>query len=357
MQSYKVKVIAECGVNHNGDPSLAKEMIDVAYEAGADFVKFQTYQTDQLLKKECPMAQYQIENLGENKSQYEMLKQYELSEAQFHALYEYSQKKGIAFLSTPFDLFSLELLIQLGMKTIKISSGDLTNAPLLMMAAQKGLNIILSTGMASIEEIDAALAVLHWGYQYADRMPTSLRELLNEAPKNFSHTLYDRVCLLHCLSDYPAPAEHVNLRAIQTLSKRYSLEVGFSDHTLGDHIACAAIALGAGVVEKHFTLNPNFPGPDHKASLAPKDLIKFIQNVRDVERALGDGVKQARGKEVETAQLVRKGLYAKNFIAKHQVIREEDLLCLRPAARYTPLFYWDHINKPAEQEYQPGEPL
>lgn len=352
-----VKIIAECGVNHNGDISLAKEMIDVAVESGADFVKFQTYKTENLVKKQCPMAEYQVTNLQENKSQYEMLKQYELSESNFLELFEYSQKKGIKFLSTPFDIESLLLLIRLGLKTIKISSGDLTNAPLLLEAAKSELEIILSTGMACLEEIDAAMAVLYWGYHNGQNEPESFQEILKFPPFEFSKLLYRKVSLLHCLSDYPARVEYVNLKAIKTLSDRYQLRTGYSDHTLGYHITCAAVALGAGVIEKHFTLNRNLPGPDHKASLIPSELTTMVKSIRDIENAMGDGIKKPQGNEIATALLVRKGLYVKNNIAKDQIITANDVACLRPVTSHSPTLFWDCINKKAEKDYSVGDPL
>ena len=353
----KVKIIAECGVNHNGDITLAKEMIDVACESGADFVKFQTYKTDNLVKKECPMAQYQITNLQENKSQYEMLKQYELSEDKFRALYEYCQKKEIQFLSTPFDRESLVFLIRLGLKTIKISSGDLTNAPLLLDAARKDVKVILSTGMAFFEEIDDALAVLYWGYHNPKNEPKSFRDILKFRPKDFSKDLFEKVFLLHCLSDYPAHVEHVNLKAMKALEDRYFLQTGYSDHTLGTHISCAAVALGACIIEKQFTLDRALPGPDHKASLTPVELKSMVKSIRDIEQAMGDGIKKPRGNEKETALLVRKGLYTKKCIAKDQVITDDDITCLRPASNHSPIFYWDYINRKAEKDYNIGDPI
>jgi N-acetylneuraminate synthase len=352
----KVTIIAECGVNHNGDLGLAKEMIHVAYEANADYVKFQTYKTENLIKKDCPMAQYQIDNLEEQKSQFDMLKKYELSEDNFCELYEYSQNLGIKFLSTPFDIDSLEFLYGLGLKTIKISSGDLTNAPLLLKASKKDLSLILSTGMATLEEIDAALSVVYWGY-YSKKEPTSYQEILDFSNEGFSKDLYEKVHLLHCLSDYPAPVEKLNLQAIKVLKDRYAIPIGYSDHTLGTHIPSAAVALGACVIEKHFTLDRALPGPDHKASLVPEELISMVQQIRDIELAIGDGIKSPTENEKETSKLVRKGLYAKNFIASGQNINDDDIICLRPETRSSPVLFWDFVNQKASKDFNPGDPL
>lgn len=352
----KVTVIAECGVNHNGDLKLAKEMIHAAYEANADYVKFQTYKTENLIKKDCPMAQYQIDNLEEQKSQFDMLKQYELSEDNFCELYEYSQKVGIKFLSTPFDMGSLEFLYRLGLKTIKISSGDLTNAPLLLEASKKDLSLILSTGMATLAEIDVALSVVYWGY-YSKREPTSYQEILDFSPQRFSNYLSEKIHLLHCLSDYPAPMENLNLQAIKVLKDRYAIPIGYSDHTLGTHVPAAAVALGACVIEKHFTLDRALPGPDHKASLIPEELIRMVQQIRDIELAIGEGIKRPTENEKETAKLVRKGLYAKKFIASGQNITANDIICLRPETRSSPVLFWNFVNQKASKDFNPGDPL
>lgn len=353
----KVTIIAECGVNHNGSLALAKEMIDVAFESEADYVKFQTFKVDSLVKKESPMASYQIKNLKESKSQYEMLKEYELQEKDFIELYEYSKKRGIKFLSTPFDFESLHFLISLGLDIIKISSGDLTNAPLLFTAAKNQMKLILSTGMANLEEVKTALSVLQWGYKRAGERPISLNQI-SEYSKSLPYTeLYEKVVLLHCLSDYPAASEFINLSAMATLEKCFSLKVGYSDHSLGTHISVAAVAMGASVIEKHFTLDRNLPGPDHQASLTPDDLKNMVREIRDVELAIGDGIKEPRGSEKETSMIVRKSLYAKDFIQKGKKIRDEDVVCMRPSSSNSPTEYWDIIGSIAKKDYMPGDSL
>lgn len=357
MFENNVIIIAECGVNHNGDVLLAKEMIDVAYEAGADFVKFQTYKVDALITKECPMATYQIENLNETKSQYQMLKAYELKEEEFHELFEYAQKRNIKFLSTPFDLESLNFLISLGLDTVKISSGDLTNALLLFESARNQLKLILSTGMSSLEEVRQSLALVHWAY-----FNKSDKQLHEEALKKYAckisyEDLFEKVSLLHCLSDYPAPVEHINLKAMKTMEAEFALNIGYSDHSLGTHIAVAAVAMGAKIIEKHFTLDRNLPGPDHKASLLPTELKQLVKEIRDTEKAMGDGLKVPRGNEFEVAQIVRKSLYAKKKISTGEIITKEDIICLRPMHRNSPMQYWDFLNEKSKQDYNPGDPL
>jgi N-acetylneuraminate synthase len=357
-EKQKVTIIAECGVNHNGDLKLAKEMIDVACDAGADYVKFQTFKVDALVKRDAPMAAYQQNNLKVEKSQYEMLKNYELKENDFKHLYEYTlQKNEAKFLSTPFDVDALHFLRSLGLNIIKISSGDLTNGPLLLETAKAGLSIILSSGMSTLDEVRIALSILKWGYERGQEDPLSLRDILDySSAKNFE-SIAEKVSLLHCLSEYPAPSQLMNLRAMTTLENEFSIPIGFSDHSLGTYIPVAATALGAKVIEKHFTLDQNLPGPDHKASLTPSELKRMVLEIRETESALGNGIKVPRGNEKDTAKIVRKSMYAKGLIKKGQIFTEDNMECLRPENQTSPFHFWDIKGNCASKDYQPGDPL
>ncbi len=354
----KVIIIAECGVNHNGDIELAKEMIDVACEVGADYVKFQTFKVDALVKKDAPMAVYQKNNLKAEKSQYEMLKSYELKESDFKDLYEYAlQKDGAKFLSTPFDLDSLHFLKSLGLNMIKISSGDLTNGPLLLETAKADLSVILSSGMSTLDEVRIALSILKWGYEKGREDPLSLRDLLDYSSDQNFGSIAEKVSLLHCLSEYPAPSQLINLRAMTTLENEFSIPVGYSDHSLGTHIPVAATAMGAKIIEKHFTLDRNLPGPDHKASLTPTELKRMVWEVREIESALGDGLKVPQGNERDTARVVRKSMYAKGLIKQGDILTEDKIDCLRPENKTSPIHFWDIKGSSASKDYQPGDPL
>lgn len=355
----KTIIIAECGVNHNGDINLAKEMIDVASDAKADYVKFQTFKTELLSTADAPMSDYQVRNLGKVDSQFNMLKKLEFSAEQFHILKDYCDSRKIPFLSTPFDFESLDLLINLDVDMIKISSGDLTNGPLLFKAAKSQKKIIISTGMATFEEIKKALSVLAWGYFYPNQEPINFSSMMNFfATKEAQSIINAKVYILQCTSEYPTPSNLVNLNTLKTLKSQFNASVGFSDHTLGYHIAIAAVAMGAAIIEKHFTLNRDFVGPDHKASLMPKELKEMITQIREVENALGDGIKQPVGNEIETARLVRKALYANNNITKDQRISPGDIQVLRPYnGNLEPNAYWDIVNTPAKKDYRKGDPL
>lgn len=354
----KVTIIAECGVNHNGDINRAKAMIDAACEGGADYVKFQTFKVDALVKKDAPLAIYQKTNLKAEKSQYEMLKNYELSENDFECLYEYTINKNVAkFLSTPFDLPSLLFLKSLGLNTIKISSGDLTNGPLLLEAAKLGLSVILSSGMSTLEEIKIALSILKWGYERGSLEPSNLREIMDYAAEKDFRSISEKVSLLHCVSEYPAPSQLINLRAMTTLENEFSIPIGYSDHSLGTHIPVAAVALGAKIIEKHFTLDRDLPGPDHKASLTSNELKEMVYEIREVENALGDGIKIPRGNEKDTAKIVRKGIYAKALIKQGDLLTEDKIECLRPETQTSAVHFWDIKGSSASKDYQPGDPL
>ena len=298
-------IIAEAGVNHNGDIKLAKKLINVAKDAGADTVKFQTFNAEKVVTQNAKKAAYQKETTGAEESQYDLIKKLELTEYDFKELADYAKKKGIIFLSSPFDKKSVDLLDELNVPAYKIASGEITNFPLLKYIAKKEKPIILSTGMATLGEVEEALKIIR-----------------NEGVEG--------IILLHCVSNYPARIEDVNLRAMETLKQSFKLPVGFSDHTLGITALIAAVALGACVIEKHFTLDRNLPGPDHKASLEPDELREMVQAIRDVEKALGDGIKLPTKSEKEIKKVARRSLVAKVDILKGTIIAEDMLDVNRP---------------------------
>ena len=305
-------IIAEAGVNHNGDVSLAKKLIDAAKEAGADAVKFQTFKAEAVVTREAKKAGYQRETTGGEESQFEMIKKLELSERDFGALFDYAREKELIFLSSPFDRGSVDLLAGLGVPAFKIASGEITNFPLLKHIAGKRKPIILSSGMSTLEEIEEALGVIR-------------KEGAEE------------IVLLHCVTSYPAKVEDTNLRAMETLRQAFKLPVGMSDHTVGITIPIAAVALGACVIEKHFTLDKGLQGPDHRASLEPDELKQMVKAIRDVERAFGDGIKRpTKGEEREKA--ARRSIVAKVTIPRGTIIREEMLDIKRPGAGIEPKY-------------------
>lgn len=304
-------VIAEAGVNHNGDLSMARRLIDVAAGCGADAVKFQTFKAEKIATSSAPKAQYQQETTDKTESQLDMLKRLELSADAFQELYKYCKSKTILFLSTPFDEESADLLDELGVAAFKIPSGEITNLPFLTHLARKGKPIILSTGMSWLGEVE-----------------TAVRTLTEAANPN--------IALLHCVSNYPAEPHDANLRAMRTLSDAFAVPVGFSDHTMGIEVALAAVALGARVIEKHFTLDRALPGPDHQASLEPQELKALIQGIRTVETALGDGRKVPRAAELNTAAVARKSLVAACDIPANTTLTKEHITVKRPGNGLTP---------------------
>ena len=298
-------IIGEAGVNHNGDVNLAKKLIDAAKEAGADAIKFQTFKAEELVTRGAVKAQYQKETTSSQESQYDMIKKLELTGRDFEGLFDYAQKKGIVFLSSPFDKTSVDLLDELGVPAFKIPSGEITNFPLLKHIARKRKPIILSTGMSTLGEVEEALEVIR-------------KEGAEE------------IILLHCVSSYPANIEDMNLKAIETLKYAFKLPVGLSDHSIGITIPIAAVALGACVIEKHFTLNKDLPGPDHRASLEPDELKQMIKAIRDVGKAMGSGIKIPTAEEEENKKVARRSLVANVDIPKGAVITEEMLDFKRP---------------------------
>lgn len=315
----KTFVIAEAGVNHNGDEALALQLVDVAKECGADAVKFQTFSADKLVRKGAEKAEYQKRETGEG-DQYAMLKGLEMSEALHHKLVKRCNDIGIEFMSTPFDEDAADFLVSLGMQHIKIPSGEITNHPFLKFLAQKDIPLILSTGMSTLDEINAAVSVI------------AAERFIN----GFISPIEEILTILHCTSNYPADTKDVNLRAMQTIAKSTGLPVGYSDHTLGSAVSTAAVALGAAIIEKHFTIDKNLPGPDHKASLTPFELKELIKQIRDVEYALGSSIKEPTQSELPVRALVRRSLTTVKSLKSGMKISADDVAILRPGTGILP---------------------
>jgi N,N'-diacetyllegionaminate synthase len=327
-----VYIIAEAGVNHNGNPDLALEMVDRAAEAGCDAVKFQTFRAESLVTKRARKAGYQIRNTGTDDGQFAMLKALELSEELHRRLFQACRSRGIEFLSTPFDEPSADLLRALGVARFKVPSGELTNRPLLSHIASFGLPLIVSTGMATLPEIREALSWIH----VDGRRPVP-------------------VTLLHCTSDYPAPFDSVNLTAMATLTAEFGLPVGYSDHTEGLEISFAAVALGACVLEKHFTLDRGLPGPDHRMSLEPGELKALVTGIRHIEAAMGDGIKRPSARETATAELVRKSVVAETLIPAGTTIERSMLSVKRPAGGIPPAQIDQLVGRRTLRALQPDD--
>ncbi|WP_435184116.1 N-acetylneuraminate synthase [Cylindrospermopsis raciborskii G7] len=351
-------IIAEAGVNHNGDISLAKQLIDIAANAGADAVKFQTFQAEKLVSRNAPKAQYQTQTTGTTESQFEMIRKLELSDLDHELLISHAQSRGIQFLSTPFDIPSLHLLTQrFGLKKIKIPSGEITNAPFLLEIARCAERIILSTGMSTLAEVEAALGVLAFGFTTDKAIPQRGDFEQAFASDQGQQELGDRVTLLHCTTEYPAPFREVNLRAMDTLASAFGLAVGYSDHTPGIHVSLAAVARGARIIEKHFTSDRTLPGPDHQASLEPQELNQLVQQIREIEQALGDGIKRPTASEWKNREVARKSLVASRAIKASEVFTEENLTCKRPGTGVSPFSYWETIEQVATRSYDMDETL
>ena len=312
-------IIAEAGVNHNGDPALAKKLIDVAAEAGADLVKFQTFSADRLVTRTAAKADYQNRTTDSKESQHEMLRRLELTTEMHKELIAHCAARGIGFFSTGFDIESVDLLVGLGQDRFKIPSGEITNLPYLRHIGRMGKPVILSTGMAEMEEIQAAI------------------DALEEAG-----TPRTNVTVLHCTTEYPTPMGEVNLRAMLSIQNAFGVEVGYSDHTRGIEVAIAAVALGATVIEKHFTLDRNLPGPDHKASLEPEELKAMVAAIRNIEIALGDGIKRLTPSEAGNRPIARKSLVASRGIRKGEVFSVENIATKRPGTGISPM-RWDAV--------------
>lgn len=312
-------IIAEAGVNHNGDIALAKKLIDIAAESGADLVKFQTFKADKLATRTAKKADYQSESTDSKESQYEMLHRLELTLDMHKELIAHCAMRNIGFFSTGFDIESLDLLAGLGQNSFKIPSGELTNLPYLRHVARIAKSVILSTGMSDLGEIEAAIDVLEQ-----------------------AGILRSNITVLHCTTEYPTPMHEVNLRAMQSIHSAFGVAVGYSDHTRGIEVAIAAVAMGASVIEKHFTLDRNLAGPDHKASLEPKELKAMVEAIRNIEVALGDGIKRITPSEAKNKTIARKSLVASKLIKAGEIFTVENLTAKRPGTGISPM-QWDEV--------------
>lgn len=358
IEYQKTYIIAEVGVNHNGSLDRAKELIAVAAGAGADAVKFQTFKAANLVTGIAPKAEYQVNNTDSGESQYEMLKKLELSFGAHIELADHCRKCGIEFLSAPFDIESVRFLNeQLNIAKIKIPSGEITNAPLLLEVAYTGKPVILSTGMSTLGDIETALSVLAFGYTQRDTKPSLalFRKALLSAEGQAA--LRKKVSLLQCTTEYPTPFDEVNLKALETMKVAFGLPVGLSDHTEGIAVALAAVALGGAIVEKHFTLDKMLPGPDHKASLEPIELRTMIVSIRQIEKALGSTNKMPAETELKNMAIARKSLVALTKINKGEFFSEDNLGVKRPGDGISPMEYWKIIGKVATKDYQKDEKI
>jgi N-acetylneuraminate synthase len=362
MSDDRVFVIAEAGVNHNGDPALAHRLVQAGADAGADAVKFQTFRTERVVVSGAPKVAYQKSAGDEGEDQAAMLRRLELAPEAHFVLKAECEKRGLEFLSTPFDLESLALLVeQVGVRRMKVPSGEITNGPFLLAVARTDLPIILSTGMATLEEVEAALSVLAYGAMEPERPPDpeGCEETFREAfaSREGSALLAQRVTLLHCTSAYPTDPKDSNLRAMDTLAERFGLPVGLSDHTPGIAVPIAAVARGARVIEKHFTLDRSLPGPDHAASLEPGELRDMISGIRTVEAALGRAEKGPAACEEETRRLARRSLVALRPIRCGERFGEDNVGALRPGTGLSPMAWWRIRGRAAERDYAPGDPI
>ncbi len=355
LEPGRVFMIAEAGVNHNGMLKLAHELVDAAAQAGSDAVKFQTFRADALASPRAPKAKYQEKTTGASESQYDMLRKLELDPAAHRSLAAHCRERGLVFLSTPFDLESLALLVEINVPAIKISSGDLTNGPLLHAAARTGKPLILSTGMATLEDIGRALALVAW--TALEKREPSGAEALRDAYSSAAgrRAVTERVTLLQCTTDYPAGVADLNLRAMHTLKERFGTQVGFSDHSTGSSAAIAAAALGAVVIEKHLTLDRSMQGPDHAASLEPGDFAALVTGVREVEQALGNGDKRPVASELANAVAARKSLVAMRPVRKGEPFTTQNLAVMRPGGGISPMRYWEWLGKAATRDYAAGQ--
>lgn len=330
----KVLIIAEAGVNHNGSLENAFKLIDAAVDAGVDYVKFQTFKSENLVSKSAKKADYQIQNTGNSTdSQYEMLKKLELSHENHELLIDYCKQKNIQFFSTAFDLDSLAYLKNIGLDIVKIPSGEITNLPYLRKAAQLFNKVILSTGMCTMEDIQAAIDVF-------------LAE----------NILKENITILHCNTEYPTPMNDVNLKAMHSIQQEFGTDIGYSDHTLGIEVPVAAVALGASVIEKHFTLDNTMEGPDHAASLEPNQLKEMVKAIRNIEQAIsGDGIKTPSASEMKNIEIARKSIVASRQIVKGEIFTEENLTIKRPGIGISPMKWDEVIGKIAQKDFNEDE--
>ncbi|MES2835242.1 MAG: N-acetylneuraminate synthase [Pseudomonadota bacterium] len=353
----RVFIIAEAGVNHDGSIDDARRMIDVAADAGADAVKFQTFRTDQLVTKRAAKAAYQVANTGEDGGQMEMLRRLELGHSDHAMLADHCRTRGVRFMSTAFDMDSLTLLAGLDMPAVKIPSGDITWGPMLLASARVGRPLIVSTGMADLDDIRDALSVIAFGLTQ-DGLPGGRDDLAAAfASEAGQAALRQRVTLLHCTTQYPAPLHAVNLRAMDVMAETFGLPVGYSDHTLGITVAIAAVALGAVVIEKHFTLDRTRPGPDHAASLEPEELAAMVRGIREVETALGKPEKAPTPEEAGNRPIARRSLVAARAIAVGEVLTADMMTAKRPADGRSPMDVWGLVGTTATRVYEADEAI
>jgi N,N'-diacetyllegionaminate synthase len=330
----KTIIIAEAGVNHNGDLELAKKLVSAAAEAGADYVKFQTFKAQKIVSRTAVKAQYQQRNINDgDNSQYAMLKQLEMPEEWHSQLIQYADELGIKFISSGFDPDSIDFLDRLGSPLFKIPSGEITNKPYLRHIAGKGKPVVLSTGMANMEEIKDAITVL--------------------CENGIS---IDKITVLHCNTEYPTPMEDVNLKAMLTIQSELGVKIGYSDHTNGIEVPIAAVALGATIIEKHFTLDRNLPGPDHKASLEPYELKAMVMAIRNIEKAVsGNGIKEPSKSEMKNIAVARKSIMAAKHIQKGELLTPENLTVKRPGTGINPMLWDQTIGKKAIRDFEPDD--
>lgn len=329
-----MQVIAEAGVNHNGDIDLAHELVDAAVRAGADYVKFQTFDAKRIVTLHAPKAAYQVVNDGTSETQFEMLRRLQLSAQDHHCLLEHCSQSGIEFLSTPFDIESLDLLLELKMRVMKVASGEITNLPLLRKIGQQNLRLIVSTGMSTLDEVEAAVTVLEQ-----------------------SGTDRKRITILHCNTEYPTPLSDVNLRAMANMRDTLQCDVGYSDHTEGIEIPVAAVALGATVIEKHLTISRQLPGPDHSASLEPPEFARMVDAIRGVESAIGNGIKCPSASELPNRAVARKSIVASRTIKVGELLGEANLTVKRPGTGISPMMWDAIVGRRANRDYQTDEQI
>lgn len=351
-------IIAEAGVNHNGDLDLAMQLVDAAATAGADMVKFQTFEAEKLASVKARKAAYQTRTTDAAESQLDMLRRLQISKEAHHKLIKRCAEKGISFLSTPFETDSLHFLtVDLGLETIKLGSGELTNAPLLLAAAQSDARLIVSTGMGTLAEIEEALGVLAFGMTFPQEPPSRAAFCEALLDPSARAVLRERVILLHCTTEYPAAVEDTNLRAMDTMAAAFGLQIGYSDHTEGEAVAMAAVGRGATVIEKHFTLDRTMPGPDHAASIEPDDLVRLVTGIRQVERALGDGRKLPGAAETANRPIARKSLCAARDLQAGAMLTIDDISIKRPGVGLSPFDLWDTVGRRLDIQLSADDPI
>jgi N-acetylneuraminate synthase len=357
MTGHRTLIIAEAGVNHSGSLETALALVDAAADAGADIVKFQTFNANSLAGRSARKADYQQRTTDASETQHAMLQRLELPQSAHHTLISHAKQRRIEFLSTPFDQQSLEFLLSLHLRRIKIGSGDLTNAPLLHAAARSGATLILSTGMATLGEVEEALGVLAHGYSGSTEVPSVAAFRAAWRDPAARQRLVQQVSLLHCTTEYPCPPGDVNLAAMAAMRSAFRLPVGYSDHTDGIEISLAAVALGAGIIEKHLTLDRNAEGPDHAASLEPADFKRMVTAIRNIEGALGDGVKAPKDSEIKNIPVARKSIVAARPLKAGEILGPADITAKRPGSGRSPIEYWSLIGTATTRPYDADDQL